>query len=345
MAKLTLPSLLSYRGSIKPGAAFYFAELENGSRVPVEVTQATVKGTMASYKEVKGAKNPAEMEKSSGRSNLQTIDQAVLPVSTKKFLMEFVVNVTPGSVKPESCNNQLVALALNAFVARYHALGGFKELAQRYLRNIFNGAWLWRNGSLFETGVIEVKAMIDGAEQTFSAAITPRLDSQLALPAALVELVASALAGDRRVAILRVSAALDAYPGQEVYPSQEFANESTDVSRVFASVRGKDGVRQAFMHPQKVGNALRRIDDWYEPLPGFDVKPLAVEPLGVDASNQVAHRATNGEDFYTLVEKRLDDLQLSLNAAESADQLTPEHHYIVAVLVRGGVFSGEKKSK
>ncbi|AYG47826.1 type I-F CRISPR-associated protein Csy3 (plasmid) [Pseudomonas sp. Leaf58] len=345
MAKLTLPSLLSYRGSIKPGAAFYFAELEDGSRVPVEVTQATVKGTMASYKEVKGAKNPTEMEKSSGRSNLQTIDQAVLPVSTKKFLMEFVVNVTPGSVKPESCNNQAVALALNAFVARYHALGGFKELAQRYLCNIFNGAWLWRNGSLFETGVIEVKAMIDGAEQTFCAAITPQLDTQLALPAALVELVASALAGDRRVAILRVSAALDAYPGQEVYPSQEFANESTDVSRVFASVRGKDGVRQAFMHPQKVGNALRRIDDWYEPLPGFDVKPLAVEPLGVDASNQVAHRATNGEDFYTLVEKRLDDLQSSLNAAESADQLTPEHHYIVAVLVRGGVFSGEKKSK
>lgn len=345
MAKLKLPSLLSYRGSIKPGAAFYFAKLEDGSRVPVEVTQATVKGTMASYKEVKGAKSPAELEKSSGRSNLQTIDQAVLPPATKEFLMEFVVNVTPGSLRPESCNSQDVALALNAFVSRYHALGGFKELAERYIRNILNGAWLWRNGSLFETGKIEVKATIDGVEQSFSASMTAQFDNALQVPEALVDLVASALAGERRVAILRVSAALDAYAGQEVYPSQEFANEANDVSRIFASVRGKDGVRQAFMHPQKVGNALRRIDDWYQPMPGFDLKPLAVEPLGVDASNQVAHRATNGEDFYTLVEKRLDVLQAALDVANSASQITAEHHYIVAVLVRGGVFSGEKKAK
>ena len=357
MANIKLPSMLSYTGSIKPGAGLYEAVIGTGKeayRVPVEVKDTSLKGTISSYKDLKGA-GEADA-KAIGRANLQTIHQAILPPGTTAFELSFTLSVIPNSLKTNNCNIAEVSTALSAFIKRYYDIGGGEFLASRYVTNLLRGSWLWRNADQFETGRIEVTAKIDGVEKVFTndsinarTSLKPVKGSE-----ALIELVGKALAGEIRDPdtgfaegiVLRVKAIMEAFPGQEVFPSQEFENEKNpeDISRILASVKTKGGVDQAFMHPQKIGNSLRRIDDWYTPLAGFELTPLPIEPLGVDSSMQVAHRASNGHDFYTLLEKRFDSLMGSLTEATDANNLNSDIHYIAAVMIRGGVFSGEKKA-
>lgn len=340
MAKITLPSMLAYQGSLRPGAAYYHAILENGSKVPVQVERTKGKGTMANYKEAKAAENPENI----GRPNIQEFDVAILPPQTEFFEIGFALSVSPGAMKPYNSNDIGVANALKTLTADYAAKGGMRYLAKLYLSNILSGNWLWRNAQQFESGEITVGYKVDGEKKLFTSKLTGT-GAQGSAPDDLIDVVANALSGGLRVALLHVSAKLEAFPGLEVYPSQEFKNDDQkdNVSRVFSSVQVAPGVNQASMHPQKIGNALRRIDTWYTPLAGFDGAPLAVEPLGVDASNQVAHRATQKEDFYTLVEGKYDLLMASIATAGSAEDITGDVHYVISVLVRGGVFSGDKK--
>ena len=358
MSNLTLPSMLSYSGSIKPGAAFYEAVIgtgANATRVPVAVVETTLKGTMANYFEVKNARDQGAVVKALGRPNLQTIHQALLPAGTTAFEMQYTLNVIPNALMPHNCNDNVVGKALHNFMARYNKVGGSQYLASRYVTNLLRGAWLWRNADQFESGTIEVTVKIDGVDKTFTnnSFSNRACLKQVAGSEELIVLVGKALAGEIRDSdtgftksiVLRVKACMDAFPGQEVYPSQEFVNDKEHpVSRVLASVKSAGNVDQAIMHPQKIGNALRRIDDWYTPLDGFDLNPLAVEPLGVDSSMQVAHRASSAKDFYTLVEKQFGNLMASLESAASVDDLQADHHYLAAVMSRGGVFSGESEA-
>ncbi|MBD8615705.1 type I-F CRISPR-associated protein Csy3 [Pseudomonas putida] len=340
MAKITLPSMLAYQGSIRPGAGFYSAILEDGSKVPVEVKRTKGRGTMANYKEAKLADN-AEMI---GRPNPQEYDVAILPPGTEYFEMGFALSVSPCAMKPYNCNDVVVSNALKDLASAYVKKGGMRFLAKRYLANILEGGWLWRNAQQFETGTISVSYKVEGEKKVYSSKLTAK-GPQGEAPEDLVNVLEEALSGGIRVAVLQVSAKLDAFAGLEVYPSQEFKLDGDkDVSRIFCSVEVAPGINQASMHPQKIGNALRRIDAWYTPLPGFQQETLAVEPLGVDASNQVAHRAVHKEDFYTLIEGKYDSLLASIDAAPAADVIPGDVHYVIGVLVRGGVFSGEKKA-
>ena len=357
MANLKLPSMLSFTGSVKPGAGLYEAVIGQGDtayRVPVEVKATSVKGTISSHKDLKGA-GEADA-KAIGRSNPQRIHQAILPPDTTAFELAFTLSVIPNSLKTNNCNVAEVGTALSKFIKRYYEIGGAQFLAARYVANLLRGSWLWRNADQFETGRVEVTAKINGVDTVFvNESISARTSLKPVKGSeALVELVGKALAGEIRdpdtgfskSIVLRVKAVMEAFPGQEVFPSQEFENEKNpeDISRILASVKTKGGVDQAFMHPQKIGNSLRRIDDWYTPLAGFELSPLPIEPLGVDASMQVAHRANSGHDFYTLLEKRFDALMADLEAASDINKVNPDIHYLVAVMIRGGVFSGEKKA-
>lgn len=91
--------------------------------------------------------------------------------------------------------------------------------------------------------------------------------------------------------------------------------------------------RIAAMHSQKIGNALRTIDIWH---PEFEkIGPIAAEVFGsVTANGQAYRQPKQKTDFYTL----LDNWVLK-DQAPSIEQ----QHYVMAVLLRGGVF-GEGKS-
>ena len=89
------------------------------------------------------------------------------------------------------------------------------------------------------------------------------------------------------------------------------------------------------MHSQKVGNALRTIDTWYPNLEGEELGPIAVEPYGSVTSQGRAYRQPKQKmDFYTLLDHWL------LRDKEPAIE---QQHYVMANLIRGGVFGESEK--
>ena len=91
------------------------------------------------------------------------------------------------------------------------------------------------------------------------------------------------------------------------------------------------------MHSQKIGNALRTIDTWY---PGCDdftngIGPIAIEPYGAVTNLGKAFRNPRDKaDFYTL----FDNFAFGGKLADKNQE-----HYVMAVLVRGGVFGQSGK--
>jgi CRISPR-associated protein Csy3 len=80
-----------------------------------------------------------------------------------------------------------------------------------------------------------------------------------------------------------------------------------------------------------VGNALRTIDTWYEDEEGLG--PIAVEPYGSVTSQGKAYRQPKKKmDFYSLLDNWV------LRDQPPSDQ---QKHFVMAILIRGGVF-GEK---
>jgi CRISPR-associated protein Csy3 len=174
---------------------------------------------------------------------------------------------------------------------------------------------------------------------------------------ALVEGIRGALAGETGPYRITVTGEGMIGPGQEVFPSQEFidparrtgaaaSNKSRHLAYVDATVGvGKDArsVRQAIFHPQKIGNWIRRIDDWYDDDATFG--PIAVEPYGMMLDRFNAARwPSKQKDLYShLDDKRLPRLIEAVEAAESRAALPAEAHFVMACLVRGGVFSAESQ--
>ena len=119
--------------------------------------------------------------------------------------------------------------------------------------------------------------------------------------------------------------------GQEVFPSQELIlnRGRGDKSRTLYHVNDI-----AAIHSQKIGNAIRTIDTWY---PGADeLGPIAIEPYGSVTTLGKAYRQPKDKiDFYTLLDKWI---------IEDKEPSIENQHFVIAVLLRGGVF-GEKEEQ
>ena len=131
--------------------------------------------------------------------------------------------------------------------------------------------------------------------------------------------------------MLRVEACAYVGLGQEVYPSQELILDTGKTkSKVLYVVDEKS--QQAGMHSQKIGNAIRTIDTWYSDDPQM---PIAVEPYGAVTTLGTAFRQPKQKmDFYSL----FDNWVLKDKKPEIEQQ-----HYVMAVLIRGGVFGASGK--
>ena len=140
----------------------------------------------------------------------------------------------------------------------------------------------------------------------------------------LGQAIASGLAGTEHV-LLQVTAFVRMGAGQEVFPSQELILDkgASKKSKTLYDVQGV-----AAIHSQKIGNALRSIDTWYEG--AEELGPIAVEPYGSVTTQGKAYRQPKQKmDFYTLLDNWL-----------LKDQVPPleQQHFVMAVLIRGGVF-------
>ena len=336
--KLTTASVLAFERKLDPSDAVLHAGLwadqaDAKAWVPVTVREKSVRGTISNRLKTKDA-DPAKLDAAIQNPNLQTVDVATLPSDADTLRVRFTLRVLAGAGTPSACNSASYQAKLLNTVKGYVDANGFTELAQRYAANLANGRFLWRNRVGAESVQIVVEQLKDGqAEKSWSfnaldldmralAAINSEVQS-------LGQTIANGLAGKEHV-LLQVSAFVRVGAGQEVFPSQELILDkgSSKKSKTLYAVGGVAG-----MHSQKIGNAIRSIDTWYE---GAEEQgPIAVEPYGSVTTQGKAYRQPKQKmDFYTLLDNWL-----------LKDQAPPleQQHFVMAVLVRGGVFGDAGK--
>ena len=95
----------------------------------------------------------------------------------------------------------------------------------------------------------------------------------------------------------------------------------------FASTRT---MGHAALRDQKISNALRTIDTWYPAYAEYG-RPLPVEPNGASLEAQEFFRDKKTSAFEFA--RRLNTL----------DPTSPDGMFMIASLIRGGVFSGGKE--
>lgn len=334
--KLTTASVLAFERKLDPSDAVFHAgrwddRAQSHAWQPVAVRAKSVRGTISNRLKAKD-QDPAKLDAAIENPNLQTVDVAALPAEADTLKVQFTLRVLGGAGTPSACNSAAYRAKLLATVQGYVQQHGFGELARRYAANLANGRFLWRNRAGAEQVEVTVEQMQGGqaAQQwSFDAlALNTRAVGAINTEAngldELGQAIATGLAGSQHV-LLRITAFVRQGAGQEVYPSQELIldKEKAGKSKTLYHV---DGV--AAIHSQKIGNAIRTIDTWYEG--AEELGPIAVEPYGSVTTQGKAYRQPKQKlDFYTLLDNWL-----------LKDQVPPveQQHFVMAVLIRGGVF-------
>lgn len=334
--KLTTASVLAFERKLDPSDAVFHAgrwddRAQSHAWQPVTVRAKSVRGTISNRLKAKD-QDPAKLDAAIENPNLQTVDVAALPAEADTLKVQFTLRVLGGAGTPSACNSAAYQAKLLATVEGYKQQQGFGELARRYAANLANGRFLWRNRAGAEQVEVTVEQMQNGqAAHTWSfdaLALNTRAVGAINTEAKgldeLGQAIAAGLTGSQHL-LLRITALVRQGAGQEVFPSQELIldKDSAGKSKTLYHV---DGV--AAIHSQKIGNAIRTIDTWYEG--AEELGPIAVEPYGSVTTQGKAYRQPKQKlDFYTLLDNWL-----------LKDQVPPveQQHFVMAVLIRGGVF-------
>ncbi len=328
MAKSTIKtaSVLAFERKLANSDAIMLAgEWGTESWQPIVIKEKAVRGTISNRLKNAITSDPAKLDAEIQKPNLQTVDVAALPQNADTLKVAFTLRVLGNLAVPSVCNDQDYQNALQAVIEGYIAEHGFGALAARYAENLANGRFLWRN----RVGAEKIAVRVTGSKTWEFNAHEYNLREFSQPKGALGELAAEIERGlvGESFALFNVEAFVRLGNGQEIFPSQELVLDSNSKkSKLLYQV---DGV--AAMHSQKVGNALRTIDTWHSQADSLGA--IAVEPYGSVTSRGIACRQPKEKmDFYTLLDRWV---------IKEEKPSVEQQHYVMAVLIRGGVF-GEK---
>jgi CRISPR-associated protein Csy3 len=333
---LKTASVLAFERKLDPSDALFYAgnwdqrDTAEGWHA-VSISEKSVRGTISNRLKAKD-QDPAKLDAAIENPNLQKVDVAALPSSADTLKVVFTLRVLGGTGKPSACNDADYLTKLLNTVSGYVDTQGFGELGRRYACNLANGRFLWRNRIGAEQVEVHIAHLVSGVPQetwAFDALALSLRSFDVPSEAAdaldgLAGMITGGLAGQQHV-LLQVTAFVRIGAGQEVFPSQELILDRGrgDKSKTLYQVNKIAGI-----HSQKIGNALRTIDTWYE---GADeLGPIAVEPYGSVTTQGKAYRQPKQKlDFYNLLDNWI-----------IKDQTPPveQQHFVIATLVRGGVF-------
>lgn len=333
MSKLTTASVLAFERNLDISDGFMAqknSQDEKSVATPVRIQEKSIRGTISNRLKKNITDDPTKLDAEIEKANLQKVDSASLLEENDTLIVSWTCKVLPFDGKPNVCNDQAYQTKLLATVQDYLQEHGVKELAHRYATNIANARWLWRNRVGAEKITVSVTCKIADKEHTltFNAkniSVHNFATKNDAL-ATLANWIEQGLANQAFV-ILNIKAEAIVGYGQEVYPSQELILDTGKTkSKELYKINDKAG-----MHSQKIGNAIRTIDTWY-PDAQF---PIAIEPYGAVTTMGTAFRQPKQkQDFYSL----FDNWVLKDEKPSVENQ-----HYVIAVLIRGGVFGASGK--
>lgn len=346
-------SLALQRGTILSDAAFYHLH-EDGKEEILKVMQHGIRGTQ----NVAGNKAKATVGNSAARevTNIQTTQSAKLFPNAKllvkwdlRFIdLEHILFATASKAGSEKKDEQAFRQAFKAFVEKAKTSDGLKEVARRYARNIVNGRWLWRNRVIAENIQIEVSTIstTDNGKKSDLIGSFEALNFDLKSfsdasdnEQKIADLIVRGMTGDRG-ANLHIRAILDfGANGVEVFPSQNYLEDKPkgfsrslyQINPEKAEYKAKDNqfLGQAAIRDQKIGNALRTIDTWYPDFIENDSRPIPVEPNGANLEEQAFFRTDKISSAFDI-----------LKEIATLDPNSDKGMFLIACLVRGGVYSG-----
>ncbi len=329
-------SVLAFEKKLVPSDGLMYGttwEKRNDQAEPLKLQEKSVRGTISNrLKKSEEGKIDAKIES----ANLQTVDSCALTPEQDTLKLNFTLKVLSGVETPSACNhegfNQMYSEAVIAYITKH----GFKELARRYASNLANGRFFWRNRIGSENVEVQINVLNNDISKNwvFNSLDfnTQSFDDQSNDVTELAELIAKTLSGENEFLLLEINAFAKVGKSQDVYPSEELVldknNSKEKKSKILYDVN-----HVAAMHSQKIGNAIRTIDTWY---PEFinHKRPISIDPYGAVTNLGRAYRQPKEKkDFFSLFDR--------FSQGEKLD-LLEEEHFVMAVLVRGGVF-GEKQ--
>lgn len=305
---------------------------------PLKLREKSVRGTISNRLKDAVKNDPLKLNAEVEKPNLQRVDSCGLGEKQDTLKLHFTLKVLSGVQHPSACNNKEFTKTYTQAVDRYIADEGFNELAKRYTLNLANARFLWRNRVGAEQIEVQVKKLNDNSGKSWVFNATENsLRDFATMPSGAEELVAeiaAALSGKTEFLLLEINAYAQVGLAQDVYPSEELvldkSNAKDKKSKILYHIDGIAG-----MHSQKIGNALRTIDTWYPNYTDVNIGPIAIEPYGAVTNLGTAYRNPKAKaDFFTLFDKWATGGDLANKE---------EEHYVMAILVRGGVFGESGK--
>lgn len=338
--KENVASVLAFEKKLVVSDGYMYGTLwaDRSEVVPLALREKSVRGTISNRLKPAIQNDPAKLNAEVEKANLQRVDACALAPEQDTLNLQFTIKVLGGITEPSACNNALFKQSYRAAAVGYIENQGFTELARRYATNLANARFLWRNRVGAENIEVQVRAKNSTLDQswTFDATqfSTKHFDSHDAQINALATHIATVLSSEEDFLLLDINCFAKVGRAQEVYPSEELVLDKGkgEKSKILYDVNGL-----AAMHSQKLGNALRTIDTWYPEFSDQQTSagPIAIETYGAVTNLGKAYRTPKDkQDFYSFF-----DLWAR---GEKLNRIEDEH-YVMAVLVRGGVFGESDK--
>lgn len=336
-AEVKTPSVLAFSRTVEPTDGFFYqknSQDENAKVQPVVISKRSIRTTMSNRQKPALAKNPEKLNAEIIKANLQTPEICYLEEDCDIMVVKFGAKFLPFEGEASSCNSPDFLTKIKAVVADYQARTQFTELGLRYATNIANGRWLWRNRFVAQAITVAVECTADDEKHSFTFAAkkisikNPVSDNEDV--AKLGALIAAAFRGEVFLN-LYITADVNLGYGHQAFPSEEMNLDDNKAGKELFHRRGVAG-----FHAPKIGNALRTIDTWYPNTQNeAERMPISVEPYGSVTSLGIALRQPSAKaDFYTLLDEWMEN-----NVEPSIEN----QHYVMAMLMRGGVFGKSSK--
>jgi CRISPR-associated protein Csy3 len=334
-------SVLAFEKKIVPSDGFMYGtkwDTRHNSASPLQLREKSVRGTISNRLKAAIKNDPLKLNAEVEKPNLQRVDSCALAMEQDTLKLTFTLKILSGVQHPSACNNHAFNESYKLAAEGYIEKEKFTELAKRYATNIANGRFLWRNRVGAENIEVQVKVLntetqnewfFDAGKMSIRDLETNNADIE-----ALAQEIAKALTGGTDFLLLEINTFAQIGKAQDVYPSEELVldkgNSKSKKSKILYHIDGVAG-----MHSQKIGNALRTIDTWYPEYEEVSTGPIAIEPYGAVTNLGKAYRNPKDKaDFFTLFDR--------FARGETLDNKNQEH-YVMAVLVRGGVFGESDK--
>lgn len=349
-----LPSSLALqRVGIISDAKMYSEVNGEYAQFPVEVIRHGIRATKnINMSGSSSGETSTTVDKEDVR-NPQIIESAKLHANAQRLVVEFSYSFTNlasslASISPDKGVDrdylELFRASIDNFIERGKNSNGLVEVTNRFARNILNGRWLWRNRLIASKITIEVTQENEEVVRSDALSIPlNKFENYSAQEQKLGAILMQSLKGEKTQWLLVRAfvepmgcGAIEVFPSQNYYdkPKQERSGSAKlgrtlyvyNKPKIIGEMTGPTFVGYAAIRDQKIGNALRTFDTWYDQEADF-VEPIAVEPMGANLKELKFFRPKKKSAFDML--KRLNEI----------DPNSHEGMFMIASFIRGGVFT------